>query len=186
MASPTQWTWVWVNSGSWWWTGRPGVLRFMGSQRVGHDWGTELNWTFWNLQLFEIFLGSLKNTTDHLMRYLLLWSHPNFCTFVGSIVKKAWQWFLPSGVSPRSSIYKEIRMVLTLMNPSALVSIHDSYAFGEYQSLCFLMHLGNLMESNFSSWTDVIDRGGPDSSLGRDGSMVLNPGFSISHLGELE
>ena len=44
MASPTRWTWVWVNSGSWWWTGRPGVLWFMGSQRVGHDWATEL-WT---------------------------------------------------------------------------------------------------------------------------------------------
>ena len=35
--------WVWVNYGSWWWTGRPGVLRFMGSQRVRHDWGTELS-----------------------------------------------------------------------------------------------------------------------------------------------
>ena len=45
MASLTQWTLVWVNSRSWWWTGRPGVLRFMGSQRVGHDWATELNWT---------------------------------------------------------------------------------------------------------------------------------------------
>ena len=45
MASPTRWTWVWVNSRSWWWTGRPGVLQFMGSQRVGHDWATELNWT---------------------------------------------------------------------------------------------------------------------------------------------
>ena len=45
MASPTRWAWVWVNSGSWWWTGRPGVLWFMGSQRVGHDWATELNWT---------------------------------------------------------------------------------------------------------------------------------------------
>ena len=43
MASPTWWTWVWVNSGSWWWTGRPGMLRFTGSQRVGHDWATELN-----------------------------------------------------------------------------------------------------------------------------------------------
>ena len=43
--SPTQWTWVGVNSASWWWTGRPGVLQFMGSQRVGHDWATELNWT---------------------------------------------------------------------------------------------------------------------------------------------
>ena len=45
MASPIQRTWVWVNSGSWWWTGRPGVLQFMGSQRVRHDWATELNWT---------------------------------------------------------------------------------------------------------------------------------------------
>ena len=45
MASLTWWTWVWVNSRSWWWTGRPGMLRFMGSQRVGHDWATELNWT---------------------------------------------------------------------------------------------------------------------------------------------
>ena len=44
MASLTQWTWVWVDSGSWWWTGRPGVLRFTGSQRVGHDWATQLNW----------------------------------------------------------------------------------------------------------------------------------------------
>ena len=45
MASLTQWTWVWVNSGSWWWTRRPGVLQFVGSQRVGHNWATELNWS---------------------------------------------------------------------------------------------------------------------------------------------
>ena len=45
MASLTRWTWVWVNSGCWWWTGRPGMLRFMGSQRVGHNWATKLNWT---------------------------------------------------------------------------------------------------------------------------------------------
>ena len=40
-----QWTWVWVDSGSWWWTGRPGMLRFVGLQKVGHDWAAELNWT---------------------------------------------------------------------------------------------------------------------------------------------
>ena len=45
MASPTWWTWVWVKSGSWWWTGRPGELLSMGSQRVGQDWVTELKWT---------------------------------------------------------------------------------------------------------------------------------------------
>ena len=43
MASPTQWTWVWANSGSWWWTGKPGVLQSKGSQRVGDDRVTELN-----------------------------------------------------------------------------------------------------------------------------------------------
>ena len=44
MASPTRWTRVWVNSGRLWWTGKPGMLWFRGSQRVGHDWATELNW----------------------------------------------------------------------------------------------------------------------------------------------
>ena len=44
MASPTQWTWVWASSGSWWGTGRPGLLQSMGWQRVGHHWVTELNW----------------------------------------------------------------------------------------------------------------------------------------------
>ena len=53
MASSTQWTWVWVDSGSWQWTGRPGVLQFMMSQRGGHDWVTELNWiVFYYLLLF--------------------------------------------------------------------------------------------------------------------------------------
>ena len=44
MASPTRWRWVWVNSGNWWWTGKPGVLQSMGSQRARHDWATELTY----------------------------------------------------------------------------------------------------------------------------------------------
>ena len=59
MASPTRWTWVWVNSGSWWWTGRPRVLWFMGSQRVGHDWVTELNWTEGILSRCEVLVKYL-------------------------------------------------------------------------------------------------------------------------------
>ena len=50
MASLTQWTRVWVGSRSWWWTGRPGVLQSMGSERVGQDWATELNFF---LRLYE-------------------------------------------------------------------------------------------------------------------------------------
>ena len=73
-ASPTQWAWVWVNSGSWWWTGRPGVLPSMGSQGVGHDWATELNWTnmFINL-LFTIaicIIYRLQGLISFLGKYL--------------------------------------------------------------------------------------------------------------------
>ena len=71
MASLTRWTWIWVNSGNLWWIGRSGVLRFMGSQRVGHDWATELNWMdiviFWLYYSFlvlfyfsvSIYLGAI-------------------------------------------------------------------------------------------------------------------------------
>ena len=71
MASPTQWTWVWGDSRSWWWTGRPGVLRFMGSQRVGHDWATELNWTEFNLILT---LVSVCEISDSHLRWQYFWS----------------------------------------------------------------------------------------------------------------
>ena len=56
MASPTQCTWVRVNSGRWWWTGRPGMLWFMGSQRVGHNWATELNWILLILTSIEFIM----------------------------------------------------------------------------------------------------------------------------------
>ena len=57
--SLTWWTWVWESFGSWWWTGKPGVLQSMGSPRVGHNWGTELNWV-WSL-LFLMLPPALLN-----------------------------------------------------------------------------------------------------------------------------
>ena len=67
MASPTRWAWVWVN-GSWWWTGRPGVLRFMGSQRVGCDWATELtDWTeVW------VYIMLARTLMSYLISHLIL------------------------------------------------------------------------------------------------------------------
>ena len=62
MASLTRWTRVWVNSRSWWSTGRPGVLQFMGLQRVRHDWATELNWL--NTQLVLLSLWSTQNKSS--------------------------------------------------------------------------------------------------------------------------
>ena len=66
MASLTQWTWVWVNSGSWWWTGRPGVLGFIGSWRVGHDWMTELNLTELNGWIPTLFTWNFHNVVNWL------------------------------------------------------------------------------------------------------------------------
>ena len=70
MASLTWWTWVWVNSGSWWWTGKPGVLRFMGSQSRTRlsDW-TELNWAECFYALFWIVISK------HLKQNLFLWAY---------------------------------------------------------------------------------------------------------------
>ena len=62
MTSPTQQTWVWVNSGSWWWTGRPGMLQSMGWQRVRHDWATELNWDLHTV--YNIFTNSGRENRD--------------------------------------------------------------------------------------------------------------------------
>ena len=59
MESSTQWSWVWVNSGSCWWTGRPGMLQSMGSQRFGHDWVTKVNWNDVNI------LDTLCNFLGH-------------------------------------------------------------------------------------------------------------------------
>ena len=68
MASPTQWTWVWVSSGSWSWSGRPGVLQSMGSQRVGHDWVTELTWesiSYWHTEQYYIFSQIIDLKSEH-------------------------------------------------------------------------------------------------------------------------
>ena len=78
MASPTQWTWVWIDSGSCWWTGRPGVLWFMGSQRVGHNRATELNCTEERKYCQEL--------NHYFWKHELLWGQVLPCSL------KAWSW----------------------------------------------------------------------------------------------
>ena len=75
MASLTRWTWAWVNSGSWWWTGRPGVLRIMGSQRVGHDWATDLISSDAILLFIALDLASIISHIHNWVLFLL-WLHP--------------------------------------------------------------------------------------------------------------
>ena len=71
MASLTQWTWVWVNSGSWWWTGKPGVLQSMESQRVRLTWATELNWWLLDEKRTQKYRNHIKYTIkSHYLAYL--------------------------------------------------------------------------------------------------------------------
>ena len=80
LASPTQWTWVWVSYGRWWWTGRPGVLRSMGSQGVRHDWVTELNWTEYLIVLSHTTILKLFCLfVSHFLSSCLLSSIIDFC-----------------------------------------------------------------------------------------------------------
>ena len=90
MASSTRWTWVWVNSGSWWWTGRPGVLRFMGSQRFRHDWMTEPNWMLRksilleDLTIFIVYVPNSRVSNSKKLKLVELWGERDRCTYFQS------------------------------------------------------------------------------------------------------
>ena len=77
MASPPHWTWVWVISGSWWWTGRPDVLQSMGLQRLRHDWVTEVKWTEWGMAHSFIESDRAVIYMSSLANFLWLWF--SFC-----------------------------------------------------------------------------------------------------------
>ena len=86
MASPTLWTWVWVGSGRWWWTGKPGVLKSMGLQRVRRDWATELKVLtcsflsplilFYFICIFVSHINNLEQSRELLThtKYLIQWN----------------------------------------------------------------------------------------------------------------
>ena len=106
MASQTWWTWVWTSSGSWWWTGKPGVLQSMGLQKIGHNWATELNslryvlfsWVerrssaytcqFFQIKtLMDVFIGKINQGWNHLWSHWTMSSHSLCLTMQCSIFK---------------------------------------------------------------------------------------------------
>ena len=130
MVSPTRRSWIWVNSGSWWWTGRPGVLWFMGSQRVGHDCATELNWTelalcsrwpkYWSFSI------SPSNEYSELISFRIDW----FDLFEV-------QGTLKSSPAPQ---FESNSLVLSLLYGPVLTSVDDywkNHRF-DYMNLCRL------------------------------------------------
>ena len=94
MASLTWWTWVWMNSGSWWWTGWPGVLRFMGLQRVGHDWATELNWKE-DSSHFRLLRAAFPKVYPEEHLYTIKSSHWEYIQFFNSGLLRYWVMLSP-------------------------------------------------------------------------------------------
>ena len=84
-ASLTRWMWVWVNSGSWWWTGRPAVLQFIGSQRVGHDWATELNWADLHFALSSANYQAISDQLTEALERILQWLTGWWCCLPGAV-----------------------------------------------------------------------------------------------------
>ena len=102
-ASPTRWTWVWASYGSWWRTGKPGILQSIGSQRIRHNWTTELNWIE-TLTMWLNYSESVKVGPNPIWRCLYMKSNFGHT--------KGLQWFrctteLPKwGYSNKTAIYK--------------------------------------------------------------------------------
>ena len=105
MASLTWWTWVWVNFGSLWWTERPGVLRFMGSQRVGHDWTEWTEYMSYKQIAPSYFFNSLSYTAG--LHWTSTWWHPRSYTF---------KWMLSLSRLPTWGGYPHMPMILSMLN----------------------------------------------------------------------
>ena len=113
MASLARWTWVWVNSGSWWWTGRPGVLRFIGSQRVGHDWATDLIWSdlIWRCSYFFliinpfVFLSFSRSANSSIFILCLCSLNKVLLSPVTQLF--IWLWIFPPCLPSRPDIIKD-------------------------------------------------------------------------------
>ena len=139
MASLTRWTWVWVNSRSWWWTGRPGMLRFMGSQRVGHDWVTELKCLNWTDDPFQV-SACVKCQCSFFNRFLVF---PAFCwkkiilsplNYLTFLSKNNWPYIHISGFSIpfNCSIYlshAKMTVYLLQLYGSLEIRLYKSFSF---------------------------------------------------------
>ena len=139
MASLTQWTWVWVSSGSWWWTGKPGVLQSMGSQRVRHDWATELN--RFRLCLFLKTLALLNYTiqsSDQSSWSINLPMLPNFALI------PVWPWCCPKDSQQVTSYRTVTFSVFVVSGHFATVSIEHSYIFLDDGSLLGSVYISGI------------------------------------------
>ena len=143
MALPSQWTWIWVNSRNWWWTGRPGVLQSMGSQRVRQDGATELNWnnafTFCACSDFSYIK---KTKIMHTDKYSFVWVYEYW---VKDSMNNPHSFYLFTVYSPNTFLFK------VLSNHYIIFSFIQSFQATKVlkAKLCFTWKLGTMANDYF-------------------------------------
>ena len=147
MASQTQWSCVWVNSGTWWWTGRPGVLQSMGLQRVRQDWVIELNWTLIECVLWVYFKHFSQLSP-------LLYTEFKMALYSGFIIPIRSPGYLATGSTtslvmsvPLFVVFQSLSCVWLFVTP--WIAPHQSSLFFTISlSLLKLMSIESVMPSN--------------------------------------
>ena len=161
MASLTGRTWVWVNSGSWWWTGRPGVLRFMRSQRVGHDWATDL---IWSKQLTHTYKLLIKCVL--LRPTVYIWMEDPLLHILQSL-----DGLIIKYVSSILQLTKPLCMICSVFYFSYILNQVFFFFFFISQNLCFLSANLNLATSEIFAQKKTI--GKQNVSRWRRGLLIL-------------
>ena len=147
-ASPTQWTWVWASSGNWWWTGKPGMLQFMGSQRLEHNWATEL-------MVFPVVMyGGFESWTIKKAEYRTFDAFKLWCW--RRLLRVSW-----TARRSNQSILKEINPEYLL--EGLMLKLRLQY-FG------YLMGRANSLEKTW--YWERLRAGGEGGDRGRDGWMA--------------
>ena len=150
MASQAPWTRVWASSGSWWWTGEPGMLQSMGSQRVRHDWATELNWP-WEIQRegpwsgLPIPVESLEPSRTPWPKAVLraFWDEPvNMENFLYRKFHQLLQWFY------HSTVFEEKIFKCERKEPSKWKQLWKGYSNFIWRVCYHLTHAHGLFESD--------------------------------------
>jgi len=172
MASLTRWTWVSVNSGSWWWTGRPGVLQFMGSQRVGHDWVTDLILlSSISAQLLIYFMSLLLLCACSVTKLCLTLCDPMDCSPLGSSVHwisqaRILEWVVISfsrGSSPprgRIHVFSLLRRFFTTESPGrpivAVTLPYTTFPIPLILLKASLYHIGTALEEELRALQPLL------------------------------
>ena len=162
MASPTQWTWFWVSSGNWWWTGRPGILQSMGLQRVRHDWATELYWPEVSKESTCQFKRHGFDSWVRKIPWRRKWQPAQNSCLENSMNSGAW-WATVQEITPPQKKKREKYCLISFEEPDFFLFLpricHNCYAHVYFQSSTVSLHFVAQREACPGASTATCSKG---------------------------